>query len=224
MKNFKRALVVGEQSVFHELAEILELDVQANEIMSGMLLKGYKGTDLADSMQILRSLAKKSGDIAFKVSEDITSGAVSPNVLDDLLESVHRANSILDLFYSLSRDLNRMSKVEMEGSSLNYEAEARPVLEELVGLTGKTILKVKDLLAAATLDSMKAIRKEIMALKEQGDDVKNGGFDKLYGAASKLSYIEFVYYSELFHKLEYILDACEALSNLIVLIVNSIMK
>lgn len=224
MKNFKRVLVVGEENVFRELAEILELCVQSNEVMSRMLLKGYKGTALAESMQAMHSLEKQSDDVAFKVSEDITSGAVSPNVLDDLLESVRQADNILDLHYSLSRELGRMSKVDVAGSDLSYEAEWRPIFGMLVDLDGKAILKVKELLAASNLDSMVAIRKEIKALKEQGDDVKNGGFDKLYGAASKLSYVEFVYYSEVLHKLINILETCEALSDLVVSIVNSIMK
>jgi uncharacterized protein Yka (UPF0111/DUF47 family) len=224
MKNFKRVLVVGEENVFRELAEIIELCVQANEVMSRMLLKGYKAAALTESMQAMHSLEKRSEDVAFKVSEDITSGAVSPNVLDDLLESVQRADNILDLYYSLSRELGRMSKVDVVGSDLSYEAEWRPIFGMLVDIDGKAILKVKELLAASNLDSMVVIRQEIKALKEQGDDVKNGGFDKLYGSASKLSYVEFVYYSEVLHKLINILETCEALSDLVVSIVNSIMK
>jgi hypothetical protein len=224
IKNFKRVLVVGEKNIFREIAEILELGVQSNEVMSRMLLKDDERTALAESMQAVRSLEKQSDDVAFKVSEDITSGAVSPNVLDDLLESVQLADNILDLYYNLSRELGRMSKVDVVGCDLSYEAEWTPVLARLLDLAGKAILKVKDLLAAPNLDAMMAARKEIEALEEQGDDVKDGGFDKLYGDASKLSYIEFVHYSELLHKLDDILDTCEDLSDQVVSIVNSIMK
>jgi len=189
-----------------------------------MFLKGCMGTDLAESMQAIRSLEKQSDDVAFKVSEDITSGAVSPNVLDDLLESVQLADNILDLHYSLSRELGRMSKVDIASSEFSYEIEWQPVFSTLVDLAEKAIPKVKELLAASNLDAMMAIRKEIETLEEQGDEVKDGGFDKLYRAASKLSFIEFVHYSELLHKLDDVLDTCEDLSDLIVSIVNSIMK
>lgn len=224
MKKFKRILVVGEESIFRELAEILDYGIQANEVMSRMLLKPCKGTVLAESIQSIRSLEKQSDDIAFKISENITSGAVSPNVLDDLLESVQRADNILDLYYSLSRELDRMSKVNVAGSALNNEARWTPVFGMLVDLAGKAILKVKELLAAPSLDAMMTIRKEIEVLEERGDDVKDGGFDKLYSSASELSYVKFVHYSELLHKLDDILDTCEDLSDLIVAIVNSIMK
>lgn len=224
MKKFKQVLVVGEENVFRELAEILELGVQSNEVMSRLFFNGYKAAALTESMQAIHSLEKQSDDVAFKVSEDITSGAISPNVLDDLLESVQRADNILDLYYGLSRELGRMSKVEVASSDLSYEAEWRPVFGKLLDLAGKAILKAKELLGASNLDSMMAIRKEIEAFEEQGDDVKDGGFDKLYGDASKLSYIEFVHYSEVLHILDDILDTCEDLSDLVVSIVKSITK
>jgi len=224
MKKFKSVLVVGEENVFRELAGILELGVQSNEIMSRIFLNDYKATTLAESMEAIHSLEKQSDDVAFKISEDITSGAISPNVLDDLLDSVQQADNILDFYYGLSRELGRMSKVNIASSHLTYEAEWRLVFRTLLDLAGKAILKAKDLLDASNLDSMLAIRKEIEALEERGDDVKDGGFDKLYADASKLSYIEFVHYSEVLHILDDILDTCEDLSDLIVSIVKSITK
>jgi len=223
MKNFKRILIVGEKDVFRELAAILELDIQASKIMSNMLSQGYSAS-MTDMKQEIKSLAKQSGEVAFKVSTDITSGAVSPNILDDLLESVNRANNILEQYYALSRELNRMLKVKVAKLDLDYDAEFKLVLGGLSDLSGRAIADAKALLTSPDLGSMMGIRKEILALKEQGDEVKNGGFDKLYGDSSKLSYVEFVYYAELLHRHEYILEACKDLSNLSVSIVNSIAK
>ncbi len=216
--------MIGEKNIFRELSEILELGSQANAIMTHMLLDGYKGKSLAEEMQAIRTLEKKSDEVAFKVSEDITSGAVSPNVLDDLLKSVQLADTTLDLYYSLSRELGRMSKVELEGSEFSCDVEWAADFEKMLNLAGKALLAVKNLLAASNLADMIEIRKEIEALEEQGDDVKDAGFDKLYTETPKLHYIQFLHYSELFHKLDDILDACEDLSDIIVSIVNSILK
>jgi uncharacterized protein Yka (UPF0111/DUF47 family) len=83
---------------------------------------------------------------------------------------------------------------------------------------------VKRLLATSSLTEMIEVRKQIEALEEQGDDLKDAGFDKLYANAPEMYYLQFFHYSELLHKLDDILDACEDLSDTIVSIVNSILK
>ena len=224
LRNIKRGLVVGEKNIFHELSEILDLAGEANAIMTQMLLERYKGKPLTEAMHAIRLLEKKSDDTAFKISEDITSGAVSPNVLDDLLESVQLADTILDTYYNLSRELNRMAKAKFAGEEVNYETDWAPIFEKMLSLAGKAIIEVKRLLATSILTEMIEVRKQIEALEEQGDDVKDTGFDKLYANAPEMHYLQFFHYSELLHKLDDILDACEDLSDTIVSIVNSILK
>ncbi len=69
-----------------------------------------------------------------------------------------------------------------------------------------------------------SLRKEIEALEEQGDDIKDTGFDKLYQAASQLHFLQFYHYSEMLHKCDDILDNAEDLSDVIVSAVTSILK
>ena len=68
------------------------------------------------------------------------------------------------------------------------------------------------------------LRKEIETLEEQGDDVKDMGFDRLYRITPTLQYLQFSHYSELLHKCDDVLDTCEDFSDLIVSIVTSITK
>jgi len=67
-------------------------------------------------------------------------------------------------------------------------------------------------------------RKEIEALEEQGDDIKDAGLDKLYSMASGMHFLQFYHYSEMLHKSDDILDTCEDFSDVIVSIVTSILK
>jgi hypothetical protein len=224
LRNVKRGLVVGEKNIFHELSEILDLASEANVIMTRILLERYDGKPLTEALKAIRSLEKKSDDAAFKVSQDITSGAVSPNVLDDLLESVQLADTILDTYYNLIRELDRMAKAEFAGEEVNYKTDWAPIYEKMLSLAGKATTEVKRLLATSSLTEMIEVRRQIEALEEQGDDVKDAGFDKLYANALKMHYLQFFHYSELLHKLDDILDACEDLSDIIVSIVNSILK
>lgn len=224
LKNIKRILVIGEKNIFHELSEILELAAEANAITTRMITERYSGTQMDEALQAVRRLEKKSDDVAFKVGEDITSGAVSPNVLDDLLKSVGLADSILDLYYNLSRELSRMAKVELNSSETTFDGEWPPLFKNMLTLAAEATKKVKKMLATSSLPDMTEVRKEIEVLEEEGDNVKDAGFDKLYAMAPKLSYIQFFHYSELLHKLDDILDSCEDLSDMIVSIVNSILK
>ena len=68
------------------------------------------------------------------------------------------------------------------------------------------------------------MRKEIESIEEQGDDIKDQGFDRLYSITPKLHYLEFHHYQELLHKCDDILDSCEDFSDLIVSVVTAILK
>ena len=68
------------------------------------------------------------------------------------------------------------------------------------------------------------MRKEIETLEEQGDDIKDEGFDQLYCEAPSIHYLQFYHYTEMLHKFDDILDSCEDLSDLIVSIITSIVK
>jgi len=92
---------------------------------------------------------------------------VSPNVLDDLLESVGLADTVLDLYYNLSREIGRMSKVEFGTLEICPDSEWIPLFEKMLTLAGKAILNVQKLLATSSLTEMVEIRKEIETLEEQ---------------------------------------------------------
>ena len=85
LKSLKGILVVGEKNIFSELAQIVAIGAEANTLVSNMFNIDYKEKDLTEAMHAMQLLEKKSDEIAFKISEDITSGAISPNIIDDLL-------------------------------------------------------------------------------------------------------------------------------------------
>lgn len=109
MKEFKGILLIGEKSIFNELYRIITIAAQANEILKVMYQNASNVQLLHDKMRDVRTLEKKSDEIAFNLNEDITSGAVSPNIIDGLIESVRSADNIVDIIFYLSRELARMS-------------------------------------------------------------------------------------------------------------------
>jgi uncharacterized protein len=223
LKSLKRVLVIGEQNIFNELTQIVAIAKQANALMMEML-KDSSAETLDDNMQTIRQLEKKSDEVAFKVGEDITTGAVSPNIIDNLLAAVHLADDIVDLYYYLSRELYRMSKAKFPYSEATEETEWTALFKSMLDLADDALTKLKEAFLISDLGELLQLRKEIEVLEEQGDDIKDEGFDRLYCEAPSIHYLQFYRYTELLHKFDDILDSCEDLSDLIVSIITSIVK
>jgi uncharacterized protein Yka (UPF0111/DUF47 family) len=224
LKSLKGIWVVGERNIFSELAQIVSIALEVNILVSSMLKMDRKEKELTEIMHTVQGLEKKSDEIAFKISEDITSGAISPNIIDNLLECVQVADDIVDTHYYISREIYRMSKAYSASFQIFY-TDWDSVYENILALAVRSLLKLKKALCTSNISEILELRKEIEALEEQGDEMKDAGFDGLYGiATSKLHYLEFYHYSELLHKCDDILDSCEDFSDLIVSVVTSILK
>ena len=224
MKNFKGILVLGEKNIFGELYQIISIAAQANTILKVMFKDGCNNQALTENMHAVRTLEKQSDEIAFRLSEDITSGAISPNLIDNLIESAHLADNIVDIIFYLSRELSRMAKVNTTDFVVHQEAEWAELYTQMLVLGDQTIAKLQQMLTTSNVPAILQLRKEIEALEEQGDDIKDAGFDNLYAVSSGLNFLQFYHYSEMLHKSDDILDTCEDLSDVIVSIVTSILK
>ncbi len=224
MKSFRNALVVGEKNIFGELSQIIVIAAEANNHLISMLEDCKNEKCLDAGMQAIRILENKSDEIAFKVNEDITTGAVSPNVMEHLLETVHIADDIIDTYYYQSRELCRMYKAKFPYSEDVQDSEWIAVFKTLLQLADKALVKVKQVLSISDLSEILQLRKEIEALEQQGDEIKDQGFDVLYREAPRMHYLQFYHYGELLHKFDDILDDCEDLSDLVLSIITSIVK
>ena len=151
MKSLKGILVVGEKNIFIELTQIIAIASEANTLVSSMFNVDFKEKEVTEAMHAMQLLEKKSDDIAFKISEDITSGAISPNIIDDLLKSVQVADDIVDLYYYLSRELDRMSKVYSAGFEMKHEGWDS-VYVNILALAETSLLKLKQVLSSSNVD------------------------------------------------------------------------
>lgn len=224
VKSLKKLWIVGEKNIFSELSQMITIAIEANTLVKGMFRIDYEENILTKNMHAVRALEKKSDESAFKLTENITSGAISPNILDSLIECVHIADNIVDKHYYLSRELYRMSKAKSINFEVHQEISWISVYENLLNLAEKSLLKLKKALSTASMTEVLEVRKEIEAIEEQGDDIKDAAFDKLYSEGFKLHYLHFYHYTELLHRCDDILDSCEDFSDLIVSIITSILK
>lgn len=224
MKSFKQAIVIGEENIFGELSQIIVVASEANTKLNGMLSDCKNERCLDEGMQAIRILENKSDDIAFKINENITSGAVSPNIIEHLLGCVRIADDIVDTYYYQARELCRMYKAKFPYSEAVEDAEWIAIFQSLLALAEKALAKVKRVLLVSDMRELTELRREIEALEGQGDEIKDKGFDVLYREAPHIHYLQFYHYGELLHKFDDILDGCEDLSDTVLSVITSIVK
>ncbi|MGD6851535.1 MAG: DUF47 domain-containing protein [Candidatus Bathyarchaeia archaeon] len=224
MKSLKRVLVLGEKNIFAELSQIISIAAEANTKLLSMLGKCKNQECLDSILAEIRLLEQKSDSVAFKASGDITSGVVSPSIVESFLEAVRISDDIVDNYYYVSRELNRMYHTRFPYSEAPEDLEWTAIFKSQLDLADKALVKVKAILASSDLDEIRQLREEIEELEHQGDEIKDRGFDRLYHEATNMYYIQFYHYSEMLHKIDDIQDGCEDLSDLVLSVINSILK
>jgi len=224
MKRFKRALVIGEENIFGEVSQIIDIAAEANVKLIG-LLDNCKNAALAEvDTEEIKRLEKKSDEVAFKIKADITAGAVSPNIIDNLLEAVNIADDIVDTYYYQSRELSRMNQSKFSSFKTVEGAEWIDLFKSMLELAASALQKDKQILATSDLNEILRLRTEIEHLEKQGDEIKDRGLDNLYRQAQHMHYLQFHHYSESIHKFDDILDGCEDFSDILLSTITSILK
>jgi uncharacterized protein Yka (UPF0111/DUF47 family) len=117
-----------------------------------------------------------------------------------------------------------MAKTNNTDFAANQETEWAEGYTQMLAIADRTLAKLQKMLSIGNVPEIMKLRKEIEALEEEGDDIKDAGFDKLYSEASNMHFLQFFHYSEMLHKSDDILDTCEDLSDVIVSVVTSILK
>jgi hypothetical protein len=216
-------LVIGERKSFREIVEIVEIARKSNAIMIGMLSELKRG-DLALKMQEIKVLEKSSDEIAFRLKAHITNGAVNPTVIDNLLNCVEVADSVVDDYYIASRELWRMVNIEFDRSLGDRVLDLDTALVKMLENADYAFSILERLLKAVASTEIMQLRQEIERVEEESDNVKDNAFDKLYCLAPTMHYLRFIHYTELLHRFDDIVDGCEDLSDLIVSVMVSISR
>lgn len=215
--------MVGEKGIFSELTQIVDIALEANTLLKRMLKTSYTDSQLTDDLHSVQALHRKAVDTAFKCGEDITGGAVSPNVIDSLLRCDQIISDLVHTDLHISRELGRMSKAYSAGLEMHH-ADWDSVFEDMLSLVEQSLIKLKQALISSSVPEIIQLQKQVQALEEQGDDIKDQGFDRLYGISPQLHYIEFYHYQKVLHNCEDLLNGCEDFASLLVSVVTSILK
>lgn len=222
-RRFGGLFVIGEKKVFQSMAGIIQLGLDARHIVKEMLNAESMASINQLNEQVI-AIEKESDITAFRISGEITNGAISSNVLDNLLECVDMADNILDNFHYISREIKRTGKLRIDAKELGNLLAFQSQLNDLLDLSESAMNALVNLLYSKDLDEMRTIRMEIEGIEEKGDNIKDASFDKLYFMAPTMHYLQFTHITELVHKLDDILDACEDIADTVLAVAISVSK
>ena len=213
-----RFLVAGEEGIFERLKALAEMARKETSLATKLFQERLSDVTVLEGM---RALEKQSDEVTFKLSEDIMTGAINPAVLRDLLHVTDLMDTVFDDYYFLAREVNRtvVSRIE-----LPMLGKMTDTFVAQVNLADKQLEALGMLLAANTMDEANSCRKEIEKFEEEGDELKDSGFDLMYESHRLFGYFSFQHYTEVLRKLDDIQDGIEDMSDLILAIANTISR
>jgi len=218
-EGIRRLLVVGERRAFSGVAEILKLAAEANGVIREMLVGG-DGESLKEAQEKIRLIERRSDDLCFELKSSVVKGAVSPSIQDNLLACVELADDIVDAYHYAAREICRIAPLKLPGGVRIGVLDE--ILTRMLSLAEEALGMVSKMLEAKNVPDEGEFRRRIQSIEEEADNIKDAGFDTLYSLSPGLHFVQFTHYSELLHKFDDILDACEDISDLVVQITSSV--
>ncbi len=190
--------------------EIIDIAIKANKELQKIVEGDTK------VIERVRVLEKESDDKAFMLSSSISSGVVSPNVIDDMLTLINLEDNIVDSIYNLARETLRY-RIPNKKTNAMLQKNVMAMLD----MTDSALQVMKKMLSSDDTVKIKEFRREIELLEQEGDEVKDSLLDNEY--KNDMDFKTFRHIEEVAHKADDILDSCEDSSDMFLSIMLSIM-
>lgn len=199
----------GEETIIKRMVEITSIAKRSNAEVTKMI-KGRRR-----SVEQIKRLEKESDAKVFELSNMASSGAVSPNVIDDVLSLIDYEDGIVDASFNLARELMRYS---IPDSKVRRIVKSR--LLTMARLAGSAISELENMLSSDDQREIKRSRIKIEDLEQEGDEIKDYLLDFAY--KGRIDFKAFYNISELAHKSDNVLDSCEDAADLYLSVMNAI--
>ncbi len=203
----RRLFAGGEQNLLKECSKLLPIAREA----AAALAVADRGPDVGS----IRRLEQKADDEKFRIANVITSGAVAPNVLDNMLSLLGHQDHIVNSIYNLARELARYG--------VRDEAEHRYIrtqVADVVRLVDSALDTLLEMYEQADVANLRTLRQRIEQLEETGDAIKERMLDRVYTEAA--TFQSFYHTVQVAYLADNILDGCEDAADMLLTIVSSI--
>jgi len=220
----KRFLIVGERNILSRLTNYVDLAQHSLSYLKQMLT--LENADYEGLNEKIMLIEKEGDDYTLSMNHDITSGAISSNLMDTLINLVDKCDDLLDDSYFISREIRRMMRNHSKNDqpSANLMRDSYSKLAEMLSHGEMALSLVKELFNSADISIIKTKRKEIESLEEEVDELKDDLIDEVYRDADNISFLMFNHIISLIHKTDDFLDFCEDISDDVLNIVMAVTK
>ncbi|MCL4365206.1 DUF47 family protein [Candidatus Marsarchaeota archaeon] len=178
-----------------------------------MLVKIIRGSDDLDGIRDIEQLADKE---VFEAASAVTSGAIAPNLIDDMIRFLDMEDDIIDTMFNLARAL-----VRSRGKDRTTDRYVNARLLELTELTNSALTLLYEMHKIERLSDARKYRIKIEGVEQRGDSIKDAMLD--YAYSKKMDFKSFYYMQNVAYLADNILDRCEDTADMIVSIERSIL-
>ena len=218
----KRIMVVGEKHVLGEMTEYMEMALEATALLYEMLDTTPKR--MLEINEKIKVLEKKADDYGMQLTHEITSGAISSNLMDNLLNLTDKCDDILDKTHYLSREIKRMNIDYKRSNGTVIMVSSYKTFRMMIEKSREAIKSVSVMFADTNMGSLKEERKKIEILEETVDEMKDNLIDEIYRSADGMHFLMYDHLMSLVHKIDDMVDDCEDISDLLLNIILSVSK
>ncbi len=198
----------GEETVFIQTKSLTDMALRANSLLSDII----NGKNNIDS---IKKLQKKASTEYLELSHTITSGAIAPNIIDDMLLLLNKEENILDSIFKISRQFVRYRSKDQKISEY-----IKVTTLSFNGYASSSIKLLSQMHKADTVNKIKAFRSRIKQIENEGDMLRDSMLDFAY--STETDFKLFYHLIDLAYMCDDILDACEDASDIFLSIMLSI--
>ncbi len=209
MKIFSGLGGIGEEKLIGNMRKIIGHAQDASGLFDS-IIRGSGGQ--AELHEIKRSTYEE----AFSLSNSITSGAIAPNLIADMLQLVRLEYKIVDMVFVAARSFNRYRI--RDAAARRYVSGRLAALNRLVGKSLGLLYKMH---AVDSLAKIRELRNEIKLIEEEGDEIKEALLS--YAYKTSLGFKSFYEIVDLAYLSDDVLDSCEDTADMLMNIMFSIM-
>ncbi|MDE1762096.1 MAG: DUF47 family protein [Candidatus Micrarchaeota archaeon] len=199
-----------EEDVIKFDVDLIGIAIKANKELYKMVSSG--SDDLGD----IHRLEQQADEKVQEIRNMISSGAIAPNILDDMFMLVDFEDNIIDSIYNLAREYSRYKL-----PSLKMRTMVQIKMLKSIEMVGEALDSLYKMESSEDLSRMRNLRAKIEKLEEREDNIKDSLLDYVYD--NKVDFKSFYHIVELAHKADNIMDAAEDTADMFLSIMVSIM-
>ncbi len=208
MKILDSFVRIGEQDIFIRARQM----VKRSEVAIGML---DRVINESGGINGIAELKANSYLDMLDISKSITSGAIAPNLITDMLTLISLENNMVDTIFNVARSFDRFTIPE---------TAARRFFKERILQASTLMHSSLDLLyklhTISNVQKMRKYQQEISRMEEEGDEIKESMLSYAYN--SRIAFKSFYHITNLAYLSDNVIDMCEDIADMYVSIMLSI--